>query len=183
MGCDIHTIVEIKKEDKWEKIKELPEVFDTRNYSVFAFLAGVRNSFNTQGFKAKGLPDDVSDKTFFECEDYHSHSYLTLEELVQKDKTDYCSVKCKIIKEFYDKFIELGGVLPVGMVMEQEKPSGIVDALRYSLEPTVLVKWQPPKEEIQDYPIFKGIDSLKEIAKKYKITNFADIRIVFAFDN
>lgn len=183
MGCDIHTIVEIKKEDKWVKIKEIPEEFNTRNYSTFAFLANVRNSFNTNGFEAKGIPEDISDKTIFDSEDYHSHSYLTLQELIDKDKTDYCSVKCKILKVFYDKFIELGGVLPEGINIEEEKPNGIIDAIRYSFEPTVLAKWQTKKEIAEEYPIFKGIKALKEIAQKYKIENFANIRIVFAFDN
>ena len=196
MGCDIHTITEIKRNDAWERISEVPEVFDTRNYTTFAFLADVRNSFETEGFQPKGLPEDISAMKFdydaeddfwevdFECEDYHSHSHLTLKELIEKDKTSYCSHKCKISKHFYEKFIELGGVIPEGMKVKTEIEHGdFIDALRYAYDPTVIVAWNPSEEEAQEYPIFKGIRALEEIAEKYGIENPENIRIVFAFDN
>ena len=62
MGCDIHLITEIKKEGKWNYIDDVPESLNTRNYCTFAVLAGVRDSFNSQIFKAKGLPPDIDKK-------------------------------------------------------------------------------------------------------------------------
>lgn len=187
MGCDIHMIVEVKRNESWTGIEELPESLNERNYSIFAFLVNVRNSFNTQGFKPKGKPEMLSDKAkkMFEewREDGHSHSYLSLKELIEKDKSDYFSVKCKVLKEFYDKFLELGGVIPEGMTIEEDKPHGIIDCFRFVVEPTVLVKWKPAEESIKKYLLFKGIEELKEIANKYNINDYNEIRIVFCFDN
>ena len=187
MGCDIHIVTEIKQDNKWIGIEEIPETLSERNYSTFAFLANVRNSFGCKGFEAKGKPEIMSNKTkemFDEQgEDGYSHSYLSLKELIEKDKSDYCSVKCKILKDFYDKFIELGGVIPEGMTIEEDKPQGIIDCFRFAVEPTVLVKWKSAKDKIRKYPLFKGIEELKAIANKYNIENYNDIRIVFCFDN
>lgn len=38
-------------------------------------------------------------------------------------------------------------------------------------------------EKMQSLDFFKGIKELEEIAKQYKIENYEDLRIVFAFDN
>ena len=70
MGCDIHTIVEVKKDNKWTRVPECPEVFQNRNYSIFAILnENVRNYNGTDGFSGKGLPKDISGMQFdFESE-------------------------------------------------------------------------------------------------------------------
>ena len=116
----------------------------------------------------------------FSDNDLHSHSYLTLAELESFDLSDYKSFKCKLAKEFYDKFLELGGTLPKGMmVMERKNISNFVDALREAFEPTVIIKWHND----EDTPLENGILSLNEIANKYGILSKEDIRIVFAFDN
>ena len=288
MGCDIHTIVQVKKDDSWKYVPELPEEFRFRNYSLFALLANVRNYFNTKGFEPKGLPDDLGDmkfgwksekenhkhfyetatstrvrmpdgsikyksddsfkvpvtkkqyeefngtkgcdgvgyyiynytmfggkeeeipyteiyKTFqdylyecwgdeydkelddygdwevdFSCEDYHSHSYLTLKELEDFDKTDYKSTKVKVLKCFMDKFFELGGKLPDGMQVEDCVPNDIISAIREAIEPMVIVKWQT--KEDKENPLNDAIQALKDIADKYGVTS-DNIRIVFAFDN
>lgn len=186
MGCDIHFVTEVKKEGKWEGVEEDLKILENRNYSTFAFLANVRNSFGTKGFEPKGSPEDMSDeakKLVEEWDDGHSHSYLTLQELIDKDKTDYCSVKCKILKDFYDKFIELGGVIPEGMSIEEDKPQSIMDCFRFAVEETILVKWEAAEADTKNYPIFKIIEELKEIANIHSITDFSNIRIVFFFDN
>lgn len=64
MGCDIHTITEIKKDGKWQFVPEVPEAFDCRNYGTFAVIAGVRDGFNSCIFEPKGLPEDISSKKF-----------------------------------------------------------------------------------------------------------------------
>lgn len=288
MGCDIHTIVQIKKKNKWEYVPELPDEFNERNYSTFSLLANVRNSFNTKGFEPKGLPDDLGgtkfgweshkdkyrkfyetdtssrivmpdgeirqefDKCFktsvtkeehekyvgckgccgdnyyiydfarfggkkeevpyakiyktfqdylddlyeydydkdlddygewavdFSCEDFHSHSYLTLKELKDFDYDDYSSVKCKVVKEFFSKFFELGGKLPDGMTIEDTIPQSFGDCCREAFEKTVVVKWK--NLDMSDLPVLEGMQKLSEIAKKYNVTD-ENIRIVFAFDN
>lgn len=196
MGCDIHTITEIKRQGKWERVPEVPAEFTERCYSVFAFLANVRNSWDIDGFKPKGLPEDISGLKFdkydddddyaidfsAENENFHSHSYLSLQELLSKDTSDLTMTKCKILKEFYNKFTELGGVMPDGMVVverEQELCS-IVEIIRESIEPTVIVKW--PNDNTKTHPVIEGIKNLQSIADKYDVSP-ENIRIVFAFDN
>lgn len=190
MGCDIHTHVEIKKQNKWVHLDEVPEEFNIRNYSTFSILAGVRSSFNTKPIsEPKGISEDASKETKTDIEkwdgDGHSHSYLTLNKLDTFDLTDYKKTKVKVLKAFYDAFIEFGGVLPKEMSVEEIKPGDIRECFQEAIEPTVLIKWLDTKNEETyiDSPIIKGIEKLKEIAKKNNISNYKDIRIVFFFDN
>lgn len=303
MGCDIHVIVEIKQSGKWKFVEDVPNSILGRNYHLFGFLANVRNSFDADGFEAKGLPEDISGLKFnFEsltpeilkryesgttrrCEtswgelidiyddrlkrkitkeeydefqkqernpdrystltqswdgekyqyticdaemvggrfvdvplnivyetiedfkktyeddwdeqaqdygswdidfvdkEWHSHSYLTLEELIKKDKTDYLSTKYKMSKAFYDKFIESGGVFPENFVIKEKRSDcgTIIDAFSEAFNPTVMCSWRDEEKE-KENPLIKGISELKDIAEKHSITNYEDIRIVFAFD-
>jgi len=187
MGCDIHTVVEIKKENAWVGLEECPKEFESRNYALFAFLADVRNSFNTQGFKPKGFPDDMSEKAKKEFEDgsdLHSKSYLTLKELDDADKKDAFAHKCRIVKAFWEKFKELGGQLPDGMEVEEKvEVNSIIDAIQLAYCPEVIIKWQPSEEEIKEFTLYQGIEALKEIARQNNIENYDDLRIVFCFDN
>lgn len=309
MGCDIHLITEIRKDGKWQFVEELPESLNGRNYSLFAFLADVRNSFNYDGFKEKGLPEDISGKKFrfisdreyytkryyegdmmfvgpdgsvaeinkcgcvahitkeeyealsqaqkdnreeftkryqylgyscsnniydytvvdanikgghfertpytkiypdldtylkdkyadewdedaqdygywkidFGCEDYHTPSWLTLQEMLNKDTRTYTSNRYKLDRSFYDTFVNAGGTFPDTFTVEGDtKPGDIADCFREAFAPTVIISWQKTEEEKKKQPYFQGIEELKEIAKKYDIVDYNDIRIVFAFDN
>lgn len=106
MGCDIHSFAEVRKDGKWDvagdvfplddwyvehyKRTHSHEPFRDRNYSVFAFIAGVRNYSDVQPLAApKGKPDDLStiveDAVENRDADGHSHSWLTLAELLNVD--------------------------------------------------------------------------------------------------
>ncbi len=105
MGCDIHAFAEVKKEGKWEMVKnhftmseweqndrgteKSTEVFSFRNYLLFGILAGVRNKTCTPISVPKKLPKDISNEVFKEyltwSIDAHSASYLTLKELLEHD--------------------------------------------------------------------------------------------------
>ena len=200
MGCDIHMITEIRKNGKWERVLEIPETLKSRNYSVFAFLADVRNSWDINGFKPKGLPEDISGLTFDKDEDedeedyynidfreensdYHSHSWLTLKELQDADKSDFLYTKIKVDKEFIDKFFEFGGKMPEQMEIIDYTRNTLVDMVYYAYQPNVIIRWKSVKEsELKNISIFEGIKELEEIAEKYDVDN-ENIRIVFAFDN
>lgn len=117
----------------------------------------------------------------FDCADYHSHSWLTLKELKDSDKTDYLSTKVKISKLFYDKFIEFGGVLPEEMTVLDATPSDICEVLRYAFNPEVIISFMDETDK-KESPLIMGINQLEEIAKKYDVSD-ENIRIVFAFDN
>jgi hypothetical protein len=103
MGCDIHMVVEKRwpngiEEDRWVGLHACPwavlEVYDgaefrsgnacwlarSRNYRLFAALAGVRG----EGPAPLGMPDDASDLAQMQAEawagDGHSHSWMMMSE-------------------------------------------------------------------------------------------------------
>jgi len=113
MGCDIHLYQEQKIDGQWkstdvwsDKYKEgrLSVAYDDmayhdRNYNLFAILADVRNGRGCAGIKTsagfnpiaqpKGLPGDISEQVRAESDiwnvDGHSHSWLTLREILDYD--------------------------------------------------------------------------------------------------
>ena len=313
MGCSIHIVTEIKKDNKWEYVSEVPEEFDTRDYKIFALFANVRNYFGIKSFDVKGLPDDISSRKFkfesytargkeryydsndgtlsfiastgeikqlseipdtilskeeydalyeesknpdndrvafnkryaslgwsssnnektyyvkdaekhnghfervpyyklyrtldsfmaymyedewdedrqeygywvvdFDCSDYHSSNHLSLKELVEADYSDFFAIRYKMDKIFYDSLIKLGGSLPEGMKVVPFEPTEFSDIIREAINPTIMIAWDSSEEQKQSSPLMKGINSLKEIANKYEIEDYSNIRIVFAFDN
>ena len=119
----------------------------------------------------------------FDCPDYHSHSYLTLRELLDADYSGYTAKKYKMSKLFYNEFLKAGGILPNKFYIEESTDGDIVDCIAEAINPTVTVCWQPTEWERTNLPLMCGIDELKEIAGKHNISNPENIRIVFAFDN
>lgn len=299
MGTDIHMITQVKKDGGWEYVKELPDSLNERNYTTFAFLAGIRENFPSNGFQCKGLPVDLGGTKFgfvsyresaekrygtetekrvrledgsyisttdesmlltglteeeakaypvygrylspfvskyhaydpkkvngelvevpvrelmsfeefledyyddewdydmqdygkwsvdFSCEDFHSHSHLTLEELQKKDLSTYMSCKAKIPKLFYDSFLRLGGIMPEKIkVLETSEddsliPQALLTKLGFPGTQEVYVMWEDDSIKKEATPVGKGIHELEEIARKYGVDSDS-IRIVFAFDN
>ena len=115
MGCDIHLSVERKNpltgcwelvspeglapQTDWEKKNNRWDWYGGRNYGLFSILANVRNGYGFGGVdtgdgyrpisKPKGVPVDASAKYKKEVNrwgvDGHSHSYLTLQDLLDYD--------------------------------------------------------------------------------------------------
>jgi len=106
MGCDIHTVGQIRGRDgKWETKRE--NIADEwRTYDSFAVLANVRNGSGFAGCdtgegwkpiaEPRGLPEGFKMKYEDHIYDYdekkkwmgdHSHSWVTLKELKDKIKT------------------------------------------------------------------------------------------------
>jgi hypothetical protein len=112
MGCDIHFYVEQKRDGKWTAVGEFVKdedgymrggesFYDGRNYNLFAILADVRNGRGFAGIKTgkgfnpisqpRGIPGNASAEykeiaDGWGC-DGHSHSFLTLRELLDCDWT------------------------------------------------------------------------------------------------
>lgn len=103
MGCDIHTIVEVRDgSEKWQAQNLKPEIFPYRHYGLFGFLANVRNYSNVPNpWPPRGWPKDASEEAwdFFNywlrC--LHTHSHLYLHELLafnyQKEFEDLRTTK------------------------------------------------------------------------------------------
>ena len=64
MGCDIHAITQIRKQNRWATIKDVPSMFFNRNYMIFGVIADVRNSGEII-YTPKGLPEDLKEHKFF----------------------------------------------------------------------------------------------------------------------
>jgi hypothetical protein len=116
MGCDIHLYVEKLENGVWmpadqwvpdeddERKLSVPYgtgFYDGRNYDLFAILANVRNGYGFAGCDTgdgfvpiampRGLPDGVTpvvkaESDYWDC-DGHSHSWLTLAEILAYDWT------------------------------------------------------------------------------------------------
>lgn len=87
MRCDMHLSVEVKENGAWAS-KPIQRTYDGRNYNLFAILANVRNRHDFVPIsEPKGFPLDVSEEIAEEHEGNHSHSWLTLAELMAFDWT------------------------------------------------------------------------------------------------
>lgn len=89
MGCDIHEYLEYKEDGVW---KLGPEINLERNYDMFAILADVRNYDGfEQIVEPRGVPADSCQEILDACAqwegDGHSHSYLTLADILNFDWT------------------------------------------------------------------------------------------------
>ena len=97
---DIPTHFRWVSADKWEKNHSWwanKEYYGGRNYYLFAILADVRNGSNIEPISyPKGIPDDASSGYRYMCDrwegDGHSHSFFTLEELLNVDWSKYESI-------------------------------------------------------------------------------------------
>lgn len=305
MGCDIHAIIQVRKDGSWKYVPGLPAELKERNYSTFALLAGVRNSFSVSSFPAKGLPDDIGFKKYdfksqhdfikkryendkqlackgsdgkfydacsselsvevseerynelskmlangplsegrfanigwschgnnkryyvhdastvggvfkeyplreiypslksfckevyedewdedaqdygywgidFDCEDYHTPSYLSLKELKEHDYSDYFTVRYKVPAGFVKSLKEKGVEIP--FPVKESSCGDIADCIREAIDPTVTVFVPTSEEERANAPITKIIAYLDGVAAEQAVAD-EDIRIVFAFDN
>lgn len=130
MGCDIHISTEIRRNGKWQQVPEIPEALDSRDYSVFAALAGVRDSFNGCVFKAKGLPKDIAGmKANFNSE---TEGYRRIYE---QKSTVVLVVRGKIIGNPYDKKVRKATLLE----LKEETWTGLRDN---SDDPRVFPRYQ-----------------------------------------
>lgn len=187
MGCDIHSFAEVKRATKWIRVEDalFPsygtanksiEPFGDRSYSIFAFLAGVRNYNHCEPIsETKGLPDDseylnntsyqyshssnaTSIKQDLEEDgNYHSFSYLTLKELLDYDyeKTFW---NRRIFRTIYRQDGTIAGGNGAAIAEEGE---GEIVSYRDNL----------------GQGFFEQLDILKTLGEP------EDVRIVFWFDN
>lgn len=78
--------------------------YNDRNYYLFSILADVRNGGSVEPIDYdRGIPDDASSGYLYICNqwngDGHSHSYFTLEELLNVDWSQYDS---EYLEDFMD---------------------------------------------------------------------------------
>jgi len=171
MGCDIHSMAIDKNGSlieggRWadgadadpdmEWMEGEGEPFGWRNYSVFGFLAGVRNYSDVKPISApRGLPVDVKapDVDDFDWLGDHSHSWLSVAELEAFD---------------YDALVE-----DRRYTGQKELPwGGTITSGACTAE--------PGNGKMMTWREFLGNDFFKDVAELRRIG--AD-RVVFGFDN
>ena len=173
-----------------------------RNYDLFAVLANVRNGIGFAGCYTgepfdpisdpRGLPTDVSEHVRKESDEYgedgHSHSWLSLAEVLNYDytKTRHASGVCNL--EDFSTFVEKGkpsswSADVMGRNVVKVKPEVM---LRYHLNGYpqdgmsyyTRVEW---KESYRDAIGSSWFATMQSLADQFGKPN--DIRLVFWFDN
>ena len=95
MGCDLHSHVEVRKDDGWQEVTDLDwgrdsGPFEARSYGVYGWLAGVRN-YSAVGpvEEPRGFPDDASVTVREDFEEWgwdgHTPSWFLVSELLAVD--------------------------------------------------------------------------------------------------
>ena len=187
MGCDIHTICEVKEDGKWkvnplpvfkagyhwEKPKKRTNPPDDRDYGWFAVLADVRNDRKERLDcidKPKGIADDATKewvKMANDMEgDMHSHSYFTLDELLAFD-WDGKVISCSAFVTPAEK------VMLNGANKRTKEWRGLqADAFK------VHHIWTETYRQWLDGKVDKWIKPMQKLRETYE-----DVRICFGFDN
>lgn len=132
MGCDIHFYVERRVDgkwvtaDKWGKDEDDNNrtvslggsYYGDRNYDLFAILANVRNGHGFAGVKTgegfvpisepRGIPNDASSEYRAYAESWgmygHSHSYLTVAEIMAYDWTQTTKKQGWVTRKQYARY-------------------------------------------------------------------------------
>lgn len=202
MGTDIHGVVQHRYGGgKWWTEGEVP---DARNYTLFAALAGVRNGYGFAGVyrheplipisEPRGFPEDIElidgdsiKKSWEWCEakeDYHpvwmgdhSHTWLTVEEILSWDGWDKNLVQGGYIsREEYEKWDHEGA--PENGWSGMISGPSIVNAIEGEHEPEgwthIKVSWSRPlRESCEGFLAWC----------KYAETLGEQVRIVIGFDS
>lgn len=175
MGCDIHLFVEKKVGDKWEScdsweksefggvwVPFTKRFYADRNYDLFGILANVRNGYGFagcdtgEGFEPisqpRGIPDDASKEVSRKIYGggLHSHSWLTLREIMDYDWTKITMKRGWVngpeyfrfsdsLQEEFDEFPEpkkySGGISGPGIIhVEPEEMEKLIKDLIKDLE-------------------------------------------------
>lgn len=155
MGCDIQSFVEVRNNGEWKEVDT--DWYKWRDYSVFAFLADVRNYSHIKPISdPRGLPEDVSNSVLREYEDargwVHTPTYLTLSELLAHD---YDQV-------FWDRRVtkQIGERAWTGAGLAEEGEGSHLSV----------------REFLGEF-FFKEVERLKEYG------DLENVRVVFWFDN
>lgn len=196
MGCDIHMCLEVMDRDGVWKSKELYEknwyynngeddeleyeqvdVYNERDYSLFAALAGVRDySPGTPKIdEPRGIPYDASKETKARCKwyegDAHSSSVTTLKELYEFQENNKKIPHSGLITQDAADNLDNNGVTPSSWCQ------GSTDTSRVHRE------WESDGDVMGEL-----IESIESQASKIAMIwspkeESARVRIIFWFDN
>lgn len=237
MGCDIHLYVEKREDsrwvtcDSWETDPKYPEDRPTvpyekmwyrdRHYDLFSILADVRNGRGFAGVKTgqgfvpilqpRGIPEDACPEYLSEVEGYgldvHSHSWLTLREILQYDwqqtsrKTGIVSAsgleewrRCGRPTSYSGGIWGQGVVIFEAATIPQAELKSYIETVRVPSAPSVLddtgpefrgckkpyfsVEWDTTYAEVGERLLSTVVPRMAA-----QVSDWNDVRITFFFDN
>lgn len=100
---DIAVVYKWESCDDWffqDGYWECFHIYEDRNYSLFSFLADVRNDGSiTPLDEPRGIPKDASDSYLWICNAWsgnaHSHTWFLLEELLKVERQVWLDLRCE----------------------------------------------------------------------------------------
>ena len=192
MGCDIHTYLEYKEDERWDGIRH---VRIPRNYGLFAVLAGVR-AYNAEVemFRPRGVPDDISwetrdDYTLYITSDGGDEGHCTREQAENYVKygsrywdskktrvthPDWHSASWLSLGEFKVAYDRFRAYYKQPILPNLDKYKNDHDGFIKELERT-----KDETEPISPIPEVEAIIAYLEVFRQHSY----DTRIVFWFDN
>jgi len=182
------------------------QVWSERNYTLFAILADVRNNYGFAGVNLgnrfnpisdpKGLPHDVSDEIKGESDrwggDGHSHSHLSLSELLNYDWLQVITRRGVVNLDNYKSWRwdkecpeSWSGTVSGGSVkiVEMEEADKLLDASSSSSSSPFTTNWYVNIEWRQLYASCVEKFPLHTIPLLQEMGKPDEVRIVFWFDN
>lgn len=215
MGCDIHAIAERRSDGRWQAISDpiftgwyeapVADPCDWRNYDAFAILAGVRNGRGFAGIETgigwnpiaepRGVPDDASPAYAESVRDWdidgHSHSWLTLTELVVSEWEAQRSTEYAVVDEAHWRDPVATGARPTMYAASVSGRSVVIvtpeqyAALNGERDPSahyyVRTSWEWFARDAAA-PLHRTCEALIAYARDHGIAS-DDIRLCFFFDN
>jgi len=203
VGCDIHLYVEVKRGKKWE-VAYAPESmrpeydptgiaswYRGRNYDMFAVLADVRNG---SGFdpivEPRGVPGDCSKEVKAIVKEWssdgHSHSWLTVRELLDYDwQGPTATHQGWVDTDEYGVFKEKGkpnswsggvGGIAVKHLSNEDMDKAITEGTADSHCYTLV-------ERVESYATSAGDFLRRTLPELEKLGKAENVRIVCFFDN
>ena len=214
MGCDIHLYTEKKINgfwNLWHKSHLNKAIHHTyvedyyrytgRNYDLFAILANVRNGVGFAGIvtgggfnpicQPRGLPKDVGYEVQELSEkwddDGHSHSWLTLRELLEYDWDSQSTTKRGVVSEItYKKWDHkgypseyCGASYGKGIETLSEEEYLKLNQKDTDVTYMIEVEWDVTYRQAANQFLKEFIPRLQELAEG----DLDSVRIVFWFDN
>jgi len=204
----------MSQEEVLEKYEDDPRVsweyyldraLGDRNYCFFAILADVRNGRGFAGISTgdgfnpisepRGLPEDVSMRIKQRSDhwdiDGHSHSYLTLKELLEYDWEQVVVHRGIIDEREYTRMLASNSVSPMywsgmtyGPDVEQISLASMYDLIKGKFQRDPNKDYVTEFEWSETYRVAVGADYLEELCTELaQYGKPEDVRIVFWFDN
>lgn len=191
MGCDIHDFIEVRPKGGCDRWNTVADHVIGRCYATFAILGNVRNEWGLESTSSdRGFPDDAGDPVCAEAwrygQDGHSHSWVSLKELIELDPGQTVTCRGFVDRKQFNEFKRLGRPMYWCNGIYTDLVKIVSNAEMGDLPPDAkdvftMVEWKMKYSEFA--PVIWG--TLIPLMRKHLDdgTTPDDVRLVFFFDN